>query len=57
MPDISMCNGMMGVCPLREDCYRFTAIPNPGWQTYADFEYDFTTSTCDFYEPTRPEGV
>lgn len=27
MPDITMCSGEG--CPLKENCYRFTATPNP----------------------------
>lgn len=36
MPDISMCNGKG--CTARLDCYRFTALPTQGRQSYADFD-------------------
>lgn len=35
MADITMCGNK--TCPLRARCYRFTAIPTPGWQSYADY--------------------
>ncbi len=35
MPDITMCVGTG--CPLREECYRYTAEPNPYRQSFADF--------------------
>lgn len=37
MPDIMMCASKN--CTKRENCYRFTAIPND-FQSYADFEED-----------------
>ena len=36
MPDITMCDNEQ--CPLREKCYRFRAIPDPYWQSFAHFE-------------------
>ena len=36
MPDISMCKNT--TCPLRKECYRFTAIPTPYRQSYAFFK-------------------
>ena len=36
MPDISMCNNSN--CKLKEDCYRFTATPNPHRQSYGGFK-------------------
>lgn len=52
MPDITMCNGINSdtkiECPLRENCYRFTAKPNEFRQSYfitAPFEED----KCDHY--------
>lgn len=35
MPDISMC--MNENCKARLACYRFSARPNPYWQTYSDY--------------------
>jgi len=32
MPDITMC--IDSICPLRENCYRFTAEPNDLYQSY-----------------------
>lgn len=32
MPDITMCHGTG--CPVKEDCYRYTAKPNKYRQSY-----------------------
>ena len=32
MPDITMCK--MYTCPKANECYRFTATPTPGMQSY-----------------------
>jgi len=45
MPDISMC--LNKKCPLRDKCYRYKAIPTPGWQTITDFKYD---DGCEYFE-------
>jgi len=37
MSDISMCRD--ATCPLRHECYRFSARANPYGQSYADFKY------------------
>jgi hypothetical protein len=36
MPDISMCSN--STCPLREQCYRHTAVPNEYRQSYGTFK-------------------
>jgi hypothetical protein len=35
MPDITKCTGN---CPISEYCYRYTAKPNPRWQSYSKLE-------------------
>ena len=35
MPDIAMCTGN---CPVKENCYRYMATPNPYGQTYSMLE-------------------
>ena len=35
MPDITMCCNCN--CPLREKCYRFRAVPDVCWQSFAMF--------------------
>lgn len=44
MPDISMCKNEK--CPLRQDCYRFTAKPNEH-QSYAEFD----EANCEYFIP------
>ncbi len=45
MPDISMCSGVN--CPIKKECYRFTAIPNV-IQSYSSFRYDEEKKECEF---------
>lgn len=35
MPDITMCTGN---CPVKENCYRYMATPNPYGQSYSMLE-------------------
>ena len=35
MPDIAMCTGN---CPVKENCYRYMATPNPYGQTHSKLE-------------------
>lgn len=46
MADISMCEG--NGCPLKEKCYRFTAIPNEYRQAYF-VEPPYIGDDCDFF--------
>ncbi len=36
MPDIAMCKNE--TCPLKNECYRFIAIPDEHWQSYTLFD-------------------
>ena len=36
MPDITMCCNYD--CPLKTKCYRYRAIPDPYWQSFAFFQ-------------------
>lgn len=53
MADITMCNG--GNCPNKLTCYRFTATPNPYWQSYfvgyPDNKIDDNKVDCAMYWP------
>ena len=55
MPDISKCEGRE--CPLKENCYRFTATPSEFRQSYFEdppykvFEEDGNEVSCDYYWP------
>ncbi|WZE63565.1 hypothetical protein PANI_CDS0045 [Maribacter phage Panino] len=46
MPDISMCSNH--TCLRKEDCYRFTATPNPYRQSYARFQ-PHADGDCEWY--------
>ena len=58
MPDISMCWGRTvddepRICPRRDTCYRFTAKPTPGrqsWFMVAPFRPE--TGECEYYWDT-----
>jgi hypothetical protein len=46
MADITMCYGM--TCPLRNECYRYTAWANPYRQSYfVIVPYDFEKNECN----------
>jgi hypothetical protein len=48
MPDITMCEGKD--CPLKEDCYRYTAIPNEYRQSYfMNPPYNKEEGKCDHH--------
>ena len=52
MADISMCSGVLlgFICPLRDNCYRFTAPKNDHWQSYfAEVPYDLKKKDCEHY--------
>jgi hypothetical protein len=52
MPDIAMCKAH--ICPDRQTCYRYKAIPDPYRQTYGSFyEHigDDGSYECHFYWP------
>ena len=52
MADITMCDG--GPCPLKANCYRFTAPKNPHWQAYfTHIPYDFNENKCDMFSPVE----
>lgn len=50
MPDISMCTG--DDCPIKEKCYRFTAIPSEYRQSYFLLPpYQKDTESCSMFWP------
>jgi hypothetical protein len=65
MPNLAMCSGTLTpernhvapsdelhVCPMRADCYRFTARPSPYWQSWLAAPYDARTGRCAYHLPT-----
>lgn len=63
MPDISMCNGIKcrSVCPLKDNCYRYRAVPCEFRQSYfmnAPFTInEDLTVTCDYFSKIREGDV
>jgi len=56
MPDISMCKNEE--CIIKDKCYRYTAIPNPYFQTYAGFQPtkgDIGSSYCNHFMEIKDE--
>jgi len=49
MPDISMCANAL--CPSKEYCHRFTAIPSKLMQSYADFSLEDDEISCSYFIP------
>jgi hypothetical protein len=37
-------------CPIRESCYRYTALPHPYRQSYIDYKYDYENKFCEAYD-------
>lgn len=52
MPDIAMCTDMW--CPSRGECYRYRAVPTPGWQTYQFFQRDSGKDRCGSFAVIHP---
>jgi hypothetical protein len=48
MPDITMCVG--GSCPLKNDCYRFRALPSPHRQSFF-MNVPYSKDQCMGYWP------
>ncbi len=56
MADITMCaNANENGCTLKEQCYRFTAVPDAAEQSYADFE--FYANSCNNFWDTAKEDT
>jgi len=47
MPDISMCKGKD--CPLKENCYRYTATPSCYQTFFVNPPYNREKRECDYY--------
>lgn len=45
MPDITMCCNID--CPLKEKCYRYRAVPDSYWQSFA--MYKPKDNVCDYF--------
>ena len=55
MADITKCQGF--ICPLKENCYRFTAESNPYRQSYMQPPYDFEKEKCESYISNSVNGA
>lgn len=51
MPDISMCDNEE--CPIKNKCYRYTAIPNDIQQSYTTFKP--SNNRCAAYIKNKKE--
>jgi len=54
MADITMCTG--DDCPLKENCYRFTAEASKYLQSYF-FTPPFENNTCEMYWGKHSESI
>lgn len=56
MPDITKCKG--DGCPLKESCYRFTALDSPHAQwIFGGVPYDAETKSCEQYWGKTQESI
>ncbi|OUL30553.1 hypothetical protein BV378_03445 [Nostoc sp. RF31YmG] len=51
--DITMCPGQN--CPIKQDCYRFTAEILGRQDFFGTDPYSFTTNSCDYFISNRPD--
>lgn len=49
MPDMTMC--VNSTCPLRRMCYRYRAVPDKYWQSFAEFKPD--GDSCEYFWHVR----
>ena len=54
MSDISMCNNAL--CPSKDYCYRFTAIPNPTSKIYTGFGPEEDEINCSYFYPNSKDS-
>lgn len=61
MPDITMCTGCettgstKRICPMRDGCYRYVAVPSPGRQSYfAKLPLAVDPIDCAYFSPVGP---
>lgn len=47
MPDITMCVGEG--CPLKEECFRYTAKPSEYRQSYFDGTPNYSRLRCEYF--------
>ena len=55
MPDISMCTAHS--CPLKTECYRYMAEPNPFRQAYSNFSYNEKEGCDDFWQMENSKEI
>jgi hypothetical protein len=55
MPDISMCDNAL--CPSKDYCYRFTAIPTPNRQSYVSFSPEDDEVNCSHFYPNGIDAM
>lgn len=61
MPDITMCKGLTEerVCPMREECYRYTAKPTPwyqAWLVVAPVKFIHDSAFCEYLLPDERQN-
>lgn len=55
MPDLTLCQN--NSCPMKKNCYRYMAEPDPYMQSYSEFEYVDEKGKpfkCSYLMPIRP---
>lgn len=53
-PDMTMCKGTK--CPMKKNCLRYLADPNPTWQAYfTETPYMSALRDCDYFADARTD--
>lgn len=47
MTDITSCTGEQ--CPIRDKCYRYTAVRSCVQSYFMDVPYDYEKNSCEYY--------
>jgi Protein of unknown function (DUF2934) len=51
--DVTMCLGQN--CPIKQDCYRFTAKIRGRQNFFGEAPYNFATNSCEHFISNRPD--
>ena len=55
MADITKCKGLG--CPVKEDCYRYTAKADKYQSYFTDSPYDKENKKCDYYWGKNSQSI
>ena len=53
--DITKCTNE--TCPKKASCYRYLAEVNPYYQSYARFEFDEVSDSCEYFSDIKDRQI